>query len=160
VTALALCALLAAAAAAPPAPDDDWQVGAELVGLWGAGLRGGFHGHRGPLDFVGLRTGLMAGPSPIFARERTLAATWVALAVDLFPATPWQAEITLGEALLEHDDHGEALVDWNGAGAVLGIAGRYRTDGPFAINLGLLLIADDGFRDKLLVIDIAPGWVW
>ena len=150
----------AAPTGAPPRERGTFHAGFDLVGLWGFDVRAGLHGHHGPLDFAGLRGGWVAGPSPFFAPERTLAATWLGAVVDLFPREAWQLELTLGAAALDHDDHGHARWAWDAPGVVAGVAGRYKTDGPFQINLGLLGIADPGFEERVVTVDIGPGWVW
>lgn len=161
---LALMLSVPAAGAAPsegsPRELDAFRAGFGLIGLWGLEVRAGLHGHRGPLDFVGLRGGFVAGPSPVFALERTLAATWLGAVVDLFPQEAWQLELTLGGGALDHDDHGHGLFAWDSPGAVAGVAARYETDGPFQINLGLLGMADAGFEERVLTLAIGPGWVW
>jgi hypothetical protein len=144
-----------------PRPRHRWDVGFDLIGLWGADIRLGWERDRGAIDMLGLRAGWVAGPSPVFGSERTLAAAFVAPVVDLFAEEEWQLELTAGPAALHRDPRGEAALAFDGTrGWVTGLAARYKTPGWFQINLGLMMIADARFRERVVVVDIGPAWVW
>jgi hypothetical protein len=163
-----LAALVLLGALAAPAhaervvrPRHRWDVGVDLIGLWGADLRLGWERDRGALDMLGLRAGWVAGPSPIFGSERTHAAAFVAPVVDLFAEQEWQLELTAGPAALDRDSRGDARIAFDDTrGWVTGFAARYKTPGWFQINLGLMMIADARFRERVVVVDIGPAWVW
>ncbi len=137
------------------------ELGFELIGVQGAALRFGLELPGDALHSVGLRAGFAAGPSPVFADERVLGALFLAPVVDFFPGYQWQLELTVGPCALDKDPAGHAAVDLrDGWGYALGIAGRHRSGGPLQINLGPLFLVDHRFREIVLVIDIAPSWVW
>ena len=150
-----------APASEPPAREAELDLGIDIIGLWGGALRVGYHGHHGWLDMVGLRMGYAAGPSPLFGGERVVGAVFAAPTVDLFPDQNWQLELTFGPAALDHDDGGDATVAFDeGWGFVAGLAGRYKTERAFQINLGPMLLADYRVRQRVVVVDIGPSWVW
>lgn len=162
---LALLALAGSALAAPPAAEEPQprrlHAGIELIGLWGVALRASYERDKGWLDAVGVRAGFAAGPSPLFADERTLGALFVAPTIDLFSREDWQLEITLGPAAVDVDNSGHALVDLqDGIGVVAGVAGRHKTERPLQINLGPMIVLDHQLRRHILVIDISPSWVF
>ncbi len=142
-------------------PRHRWDLGVELIGLWGVAVRAGWEKDDGAIDMLGLRMGYVAGPSPQFGNERTIAAAFAAPVVDLFAEEEWQLEITFGPSLVDRDTRGDAR--WpldDGRGWVAGMAGRYKTPGWFQINIGVLMLTDADFYDRVVVVDIGPGWVW
>ena len=137
------------------------ELGFELIGVWGAALRFGLELPGDAVHSVGLRAGFAAGPSPLFADERVLGALFLAPVIDFFPSYEWQLELTVGPCALDKDPTGHAGVDLHDEwGYALGVAGRHRSRGPLRINLGPLILVDHRFRELVLVIDIAPSWVW
>lgn len=147
-------------AAEPDRVEADLNLGVDLIGLWGGALRVGYHGHHGWLDMVGLRLGYAAGPAPLFGDERIMAALFVAPTIDLFPDQEWQLELTLGPAALDRDERGDATVGVEEWGWIASVAGRYKTEGAFQINLGPMVITDFRARRRVVIVDIGPSWVW
>ncbi len=141
-------------------PRHRWDLGADLIFVWGGALRLGYEHDEGLVDMVGLRAGWVVGPSPVFGDERALAAAFVAPVVDLFADQEWQLELTAGPARIEVDHRGEALLGLDRWGFVSGMAGRYKTPGWFQINIGLLMISDHRFYERVVVVDIGPSAVW
>jgi hypothetical protein len=158
---LHLAPLLATLAVPAASGQVDLEAGIEILAVWGLAARATDRTHRGPIDALGLRTGFVTGPSPVFGDDRALGGLFAAGAIDLFHRTPWQLEITLGPAWVDHSLGGRALLDgFDDLGALLGVAGRIRTGGPFQMNVGLLLLADRSFEHPLVLADLSPGWQW
>lgn len=158
---LTLAASSAAHAEQVVRPRHRWDLGFDLVGLWGAALRAGWEHNSGTVDMLGMRMGYATGPSPVFGPERTIAAAFVAPTIDLFAEEDWQLELTAGPALVDRDSHGRAAFAFDdGLGFVTGIAGRYKTPGWFQINIGVLMLSDRRFYDRVVVVDIGPSAVW
>jgi hypothetical protein len=142
-------------------PRHRWDLGVDLIGLWGVALRAGWEHNDGAVDMLGIRTGYVAGPSPLFGSERSLSAAFAAPTVDLFAEQEWQLELTFGPAAVNRDDRGQATLAFDDRwGFVSGMAARYKTPGWFQINLGMLMISDHRFYDRVVVVDIGPSWVW
>jgi hypothetical protein len=141
-------------------PRHRWDLGVELIGLWGAAARVGWERDQGWLDMAGLRAGWATGPSPVFGSERSIAVAFVAPVVDLFADEEWQLELTFGPARVDVDHRSRASTDLDDWGWVVGGAGRYKTPGWFQINIGVLMLADDRFYERVVVVDIGPAVVW
>ncbi len=142
-------------------PRHRWDLGVDLIGLWGVALRAGWEHDDGAIDMLGLRTGYVAGPSPLFGSERSLAAAFAAPTVDLFAEQEWQLELCFGPAAVDRDERGRATIAFDDRwGFVSGMAARYKTPAWFQINLGVLMISDHRFYERVVVVDIGPSWVW
>ncbi len=142
-------------------PRHRWDLGVEMIGLWGLAARAGWERDQGGLDMLGLRMGWATGPSPVFGSERIIGATFVAPVIDLFAEQEWQLELTAGPAILDRDHRGHATIDLQGdRGWVTGFAARYKTPHVFQINLGFMMLSDDTFYERVVVVDIGPAVVW
>jgi hypothetical protein len=142
-------------------PRHRWDLGFDLIGLWGVALRAGWEHDDGLVDMLGLRAGYAAGPSPLFGSERSIGAAFVAPTIDLFAEEEWQLELTVGPAAVDQDTRGRATLALDDTwGFVTGMAGRYKTPGWFQINLGVMMLADYRFRGRVVVVDIGPSVVW
>ncbi len=161
VLASGIRALLVWAGPATATPTLDLEAGVEILAVWGFAARITDRTHRGRVDALGLRTGFVAGPSPFFGDDRSLGGLFAAGTLDLFPATPWQLEITAGPAWVDHSLSGRALLDgFDGLGLLVGVAGRIRTDGHLQMNVGPVLLADRTFEHLVVLADLSPGWQW
>ncbi len=142
-------------------PRHRWDLGVDLIGLWGLALRAGWEHDDGAVDMLGLRMGYATGPSPVFGAERNLAAAFVAPTIDLFADQEWQLELTAGPAMVDRNSRGEAAFTFDdGLGYVTGVAARYKTPGWFQINIGVMMLSDRRFYDRVVVVDIGPSAVW
>lgn len=159
---LLACALAAPVAWAEPEvrPRHRWDLGLDLVGIWGGAVRAGWERDQGALDMVGLRMGWAVGPAPVFGGEHAMAGAFVAPVFDLFAEQEWQLELTAGPARVDVDHRGHAALALDEWGFVTGLAGRYKTPGWFQINLGVLMLADRRFYERMVMVDIGPSAVW
>ena len=142
-------------------PRHRWDLGVDLIGLWGVAVRAGWEHDDGAVDMLGLKIGYATGPSPVFGSERNLGSLFVAPTIDLFAEEEWQLELTAGVAAVDRDTRGKATYAFDDIwGVVAGIAGRYKTPGWFQINIGVMLLGDRRLYERVVVVDIGPSIVW
>jgi len=137
------------------------RVGAELVGIWGVGLRWEYKPDRVMLESFGMRGGVTSSisegwglPFPLWTMttvEQQHRAAYLAGTVDLLPFRT-QIGVTGGWSYhFSYDGY---------AGVALGLALRQELPETITLQAGLLVLSDLCWHQPIYVLDFGPTFAW